>query len=466
MAANVGIDRQAFLENLTRSGLATPAERAALEGRLPVTENGRAIARSLIEQGFLTRFQAERLLAGRVHGFVLGQYRILDQLGKGGMGRVFKAVHRTMNRIVALKVLSPQLVETERAQKLFLREMQAVARLTHPNLVTAYDANQLDDRYYLVMEYVDGPSMHQLVRERGPLPIGLACELVRQTAVGLQYAADMGMVHRDIKPSNLLVQFPGGEAKRKHYTVRILDFGLARLQEPKDRPGTDSTAGTILTQPDSIMGTPDFLSPEQARDLHSVDIRSDLYSLGCTMFYLLAGIVPFPGGAMLEKLVRHATREPTPVEQLRPEAPPAVAAAVKRLMAKDPAERFQTPAELAVALEPYASEEASNWPSAKPAVPVAEVSATPVQCETTPSGQSDASDEFDVLPGGTDEQAAYISTVPPDMMATPVTSYVDRPILAVARTPHDTHRLRIALGIATGIVLGGLTILALIFGLR
>src|SRR5262249_27391017 len=178
MATPQHVDRQTFLTNLRQSGLVTPAQLAAVADKLPDTHRGRLVARALVEVGLLTKFQAEMLLAGRTGGFVLGQYRILDQLGQGGIGRVFKAVHATMDRGVALKVLAPQLVDTDKAQALFNREMQAAARLHHPNIVTAYDANRVGDRYYLVMEYVDGPNLDRLVRERGPLHIGQACDFI------------------------------------------------------------------------------------------------------------------------------------------------------------------------------------------------------------------------------------------------------------------------------------------------
>jgi eukaryotic-like serine/threonine-protein kinase len=449
-------DRQTFLTNLRQSGLVGPDELAALAARLPETERGRLVARALVDQGVLTKFQAERLLVGITSGFVLGQYRILDQLGRGGMGRVFKAVHQTMNRVVALKVLAPHLVETQKAQLLFLREMRAVARLAHPNIVTAYDANQIGDRYYLVMEYVDGPSLERLVRDQGPLPIGLACELVRQVAEGLQYANELGMVHRDIKPSNLLVLLPGGEPRRKHYTVKILDFGLARLQSQTENDRLNEEVGTIFTRPSVVMGTPDFVSPEQAHDLHAADIRSDLYSLGCTFYFLLTGQVPFPDGTTLEKLLRHTTEEPARVEQLRREVPPEVAAIVRRLMAKEPLARFQTPADLIAGLEPFAV----HGPLARP-VPVppsggwsasASSPALPADPFATPSGGSDPDALFSsaFFPG--DELSALASTLPPDLAATPL-SETAFPVAAAGRTtPAERKKMRLAIGLAIGII--------------
>ena len=227
------IDRETFLANLRQSGLVEGAQLEEVAGQLPGTNRGRVIARELVARGLLTKFQAEMLLAGRTSGFQLGQYRILDQLGQGGMGRVFKAVHLTMNRIVALKVVTSQLVRTEQGRQLFMREVRAAARLMHPNIVTAYDANQIADRHYMVMEFVDGPNLEQLVREKGPLPVGQACDFIRQVANGLQFALENHMVHRDVKPANLLVQRAGGSA------------GCA----DRNRPGLPAQSLTALVRP-------------------------------------------------------------------------------------------------------------------------------------------------------------------------------------------------------------------------
>ena len=355
MATPTQVDRRTFLKRVQASGLLEPAELKAAVKRLPPSNRGRVIARALVDLGLLTKFQAELLLAGRTSGFVLGQYRILEQIGQGGMGRVYKAMHQAMGRIVALKVLAPQQVKTEKARELFRREVHAAGRLMHPNIVTAHDASFDEGRHYLVMEFVDGPNLEQLIRERGPLPVGTACEIIRQAALGLQYAHEQGMVHRDIKPSNLLVQRGAGGP----FVVKILDFGLARLQDPLgDGVGAP---GTILAKPNVIMGTPDYLSPEQSRSLHAVDIRSDLYSLGCTLYHLLTGQVPFPGGTSLEKLIRHTSEETTPAEAYRPELPPEVGAILRRLMAKDPARRFQKPADLAEALAPFSTAGPGDW---------------------------------------------------------------------------------------------------------
>jgi serine/threonine-protein kinase len=356
MATPQHVTRRTFLSNVKRSGLLTREQYLEAKQLAPDSERGRVLARLLVEKGWLTRFQAERILIGRTGGFHLDSYVILDELGRGGMGRVYKAWHRTMGRIVALKILAPGLTQNERAQELFLREVRAIAQLVHPNIVTAYDANKAGDRYYLVLEYVDGPNLDQLVKARGPLSIGQACDYIRQAAQGLQAAHVLGMVHRDIKPANILVQ--GRTADGSPGLVKISDFGLARLVDP---PTDGHPLGTILARPNTVMGTPDFLSPEQARNLHRTDIRSDLYSLGCTFYYLLTGQVPFPAGSSMEKLIRHTLEEPTPVEELRPDTPPEIVAVVRKLMAKRPEHRYQTPAEVVQILEPYSVSGPTPW---------------------------------------------------------------------------------------------------------
>ena len=457
MATVPSTSRQAFLANLRESGLVGDEQLAALEARLPETERGRLVARALVKEGVLTKFQAEQLLAGRTGGFVLGQYRILDEIGKGGMGRVFKALHVTMNRTVALKVLAPQLVETEKAQVLFQREMRAAARLMHPHIVTAYDANRIGNRYYLVLEYIDGPNLDRLVREQGPLPVGLACEFIRQAAEGLQYAHEMGMVHRDIKPSNLLVLLPGGEPRRRRCTVKILDFGLARLQ------GGDNDAqevATIVTRPNMVMGTPDFVAPEQARNLHDVDIRADLYSLGCTLYFLLTGEVPFPEGGTLEKLIRHTTEEPLPLEKLRGDVPPAVSALVRKLMAKDPALRYQTPAELATALEAHAVE-AGTWtptttgPLSTSEFASEEAAAGGISSEealATPLPASEPNFVFLASASPSEETGALINTVLPDGTATLVSGTHLAGAVKKLAAQADRRRITLAIAIAVAIV--------------
>ena len=358
-APSKNVDRQTFLTTVRQSGLLGEQQMLEAETLVNKIAGGRAAARVLIEQGMLTKFQAERLLAGRSSGYILGQYKILDQLGRGGMGQVFKAEHRTMSRIVALKVLAPGLIDTERAQEMFLREVRAVASLVHPNIVTAFDANTIQGRHYLVLEFVDGPNLDQLVKQEGPLPIGLACDYVLQVAQGLQCAHSQRMVHRDIKPANLLVQ-RRGTSDQLPALVKISDFGLARFHTPKADQGPKDLSATIMIGDNTVMGTPDYLSPEQARSLHTTDIRSDIYSLGCTFHFLLSGQVPYPNGSSLEKLIRHSSEPLVPISKLRPEVPPEVEAIILKMVAEAPDDRFQSPADLAAALSAFAVRRASS----------------------------------------------------------------------------------------------------------
>jgi serine/threonine protein kinase len=450
----IQMDSQTFLAHLRQSGLVDDdALDAALE-RIPATDRGRSIARALVQLGLLTKFQAELLLVGRTNGFVLGQYRILDQLGQGGMGRVFKAEHATMGRTVAIKVLAPQHTKTEKARQLFMREVRAAGKLMHPNIVTAHDANEADGRHYLVMEYIDGPNLDQLVRENGPLPVGQACDIVRQAASGLQCAFEHGMVHRDIKPSNLLLQRIGNTLS-SGYLVKILDFGLARLGDCEQGIGNlvsearsaplRQKAPDLVAGNNTLMGTPDYLSPEQARNLHMVDIRSDLYSLGCTFYFLLTGQVPFPGGTTLEKLTRHTQEEPVAIEQSRPDIPQQVADIVRCLMAKEPAHRYQTPAELVMELVPLAAPVPSSWAMAKyPPSPGADT------IDASYTGSSSAGLE-DRLTASTDRHSALSGTLLSEL--TPL-SGEDAQILPTAQRRASSGWLPLALYAAGGGLLG------------
>jgi serine/threonine protein kinase len=340
------LDRLTFLSRLRQSRLLSTEQLADIAARYGAGVPGHAVAAALINDGTLTRFQAQRLWAGQVKGLVLGQYRILDELGEGGFGRVYKAAHTLMGRVVALKVISPKLVQDRRARDWFKREVRAVTQLSHPNVVMAYDADEVEDVLFLAMEYVDGPSLDGLVRRRGPLAAGLACDMMRQAARALQYAHEKGVIHRDIKPANLLVGRPA-DGLGGRPVVKVVDFGLARLH------GAGAGSQTLTLQgARGFVGTPDFVSPEQARDVHAVDVRSDLYSLGCTFYFALSGSRPFAGNSVVETVVKHMQEEARPLDAGRPEVPAALAAVVSRLMAKDPAERFQTPGELIEHLAP------------------------------------------------------------------------------------------------------------------
>jgi len=292
----------------------------------------------LIRRGWLTAYQGQQLLQGRGHELLLGSYVLLERLGEGGMGTVFKARNWKLGRVVAVKLIRKERLANPDAIRRFQREVRAAAALSHPNIVHAFDADEIAGTHLLVMECVEGATdLDRLVKSNGPLPVATACDHIRQAALGLQHAHEKGLVHRDIKPANLLLTADG-------QTVKVLDMGLARL----DLTGDDRCS--TMTKEGTFMGTPDYAAPEQANSSHTVDIRADLYSLGCTFYYLLTGRVPFPGGALVDKLLKHRLEEPTAVEALRPDVAPAVAGVVRKLMAKKPADRFPTPAEAAAAL--------------------------------------------------------------------------------------------------------------------
>jgi len=278
------------------------------------------------------------------------RYRILGKLGAGGMGVVYKAEHRVMGRLVALKVLSPRTTAKRGAVDRFRREVRLASRLSHPNIVTAHDADEAGGLHFLVMEYVDGMSLDKLLDRKGSLPVTTVCHFIRQASLGLQHAFERGMVHRDIKPQNIMVTRKGA--------VKVLDFGLACVARDGDE-ATSATAAKV-TSPDMVMGTPDFLAPEQAKCAVDVDIRADLYGMGGTLCYLLTGQPPFPGGTAFEKLMAHVTEPPPDIAQRRPEIPAALAAIVSKLLAKEPADRFATPAELAAVLLPFTKAATGN----------------------------------------------------------------------------------------------------------
>jgi serine/threonine protein kinase len=328
----------------------------ALSQRLP---DARSLARELIGLNLLTPYQANQILTGKGRSLVAGPYRILERLGEGGMSQVYKARHCRLHRIVALKIIRREKI-TNTTLGRFHREIDAAARLSHPNLVRAYDADEFDDTWFLAMQYVHGTDLSRLVKREGPLPIVRACDYAYQAAAGLLYLHQNGLVHRDIKPSNLMITAapstqPGpntgsGSLVGVADMVKILDLGLARLCEP---PPPGVAPRLALTHMGSYLGTADYMSPEQARDSREADGRSDIYSLGCTLYFALAGQAPFPGSNAIEKMLHHQLDEPTPLEQLRPDVPPALAAVVRRMMAKVPAQRYQTVAEVLEALGPF-----------------------------------------------------------------------------------------------------------------
>jgi serine/threonine protein kinase len=282
-------------------------------------------------------------------------YEIVRELGRGGMGVVYLARNKLTERQEALKVVNQRRFDRADTKDRFLREIRSAVRLDHPNIVRAYTAVQRGDLMVLAMEYVEGEDLAALVKGRGPLPVVNACYYVQQAALGLQHACDKGMVHRDIKPQNLILARDG-----KKHTVKILDFGLAK-------PTREGEAQHLLTAAGQLLGTPDFIAPEQAQDAARADIRSDLYSLGCTLYFLLTGRPPFEANSCFEMLLAHHSLEATPLDQVRKDVPPELAAIVARLMAKDPAQRYQKPVEVVQVMAPFVKAGLKPMPGPAPA---------------------------------------------------------------------------------------------------
>ena len=330
-----------------------------------------ALAERLVAERILTEYQVRRFLKNKSHGLVVGRYIILDRLGSGSMGRVFKAHHLMMDRVVALKIIAPEIVSNERVVARFQREMKLVGRLDHPNVVRAFDADQMNRVLYIVMEYVSGESLGKRLR-RGVIPPAEMVAYAAQAALGLGHAHAQGIVHRDVKPSNLLLT-----EDRK---VKVLDLGLGVLMEA-DEQSTFATADGIA------VGTVDYMSPEQAcgRD---VDGRSDLFSLGCAMYHLMTGRLPFPGNSPIERLGMRLSGQPVPITDHLPDLPSGLVQIIDKLLAHKPQDRFQKAEEAAEAIQallrprspgpPPPGTRAHRKPAPPPAATAASVEALPV----------------------------------------------------------------------------------------
>jgi serine/threonine protein kinase len=335
MPAPATID--AFLDVLGKSGLVDEERlRLFLQQAGGLSTMPRKLAARFVASGLLTQFQAEQLLQGKHRGYNIGKYRVLERIGAGGHSTVYLCEHRMVKRRVAIKVLPTAKSDNPAALARFYREARAAGALDHPNLVKAHDIDQDNGLHFFVMDYVDGSSLQEIVSRFGPLAIDRAANYVCQAALALHAAHLAGLVHRDIKPGNILLDRQG--------VIRVLDLGLARFFSDDQDPLTLKYDG------DSVLGTADYVAPEQALNSHDVDIRADIYGLGATFYFLLAGHPLFPEGQITQKLIWHQTRQPTPLRQLRPQVPAELAAVVERMIDKDPDRRFQTPAEVIEAL--------------------------------------------------------------------------------------------------------------------
>jgi serine/threonine-protein kinase len=354
------MDANAFIAQLQDCGLLFDRrlDRAVKELTGKVRE-GKLLARELIQRGVLTAYQANHILTGRGKELMLGQYRIVERLGQSITGQTYKAVHATMGRLVVIRVMAPHLAANPEERSRFTREVQNIAQLSHTNILTAFDAFEVGGLYVLVMEYVEGLDLAALVHQAGALPVQLACNFLRQTALGLQHAFERGLTHSNIRPENILIagyqsKGPTSDSSSSSAVprgvVKILNLGLADLTEAgavfggSNKPPSKSVGGIVA---------PDFMAPEIALNARAGDIRSDIYSLGCILYFTLTGKPPFPDGTPNDKIFAQQFKEPVPLEQRQPEVPPKLGGVVRKMMAKKPADRYQSPAELATELTPF-----------------------------------------------------------------------------------------------------------------
>ena len=329
-----------LLELIQKSGIAS-ADRlaAAVPDPSSLPPEPRKAASVLIQKGIITRFQAEQLLQGRHKGFVLGPHVVLDLLGRGGMGAVYLAEHQDLHRKVAIKVMVSPADEDQRlANERFLREARSAAALDHPNIVRIFDVARHKGTPYLAMEYVDGETLQQILDREGHMPVATAADAVAQAAAGLQHAHERGFVHRDIKPGNLI--------RDRFGSVKILDMGLARSFEDPNHKLTETLDSG------AVVGTADYISPEQALNAPNIDIRADIYSLGATLFTLVAGRTPFEGNTT-QKLLNHQLKSAPRLTAVDSTVPEMLSNIVAKMMAKKAIERYQTPADVIAALSPW-----------------------------------------------------------------------------------------------------------------
>jgi len=357
--ASASEETRQFVDLLVQSQLVGESEIRAVCTLLSAGGHRDSVQRlsdELVRRGKLTRYQAAAIRQGKTKGLAIGNYIVLDKIGSGGMGLVLKARHRQLQRIVALKLLPPSVSRDRSAVIRFRREAAAVAKLRHPNIVSALDAGETHGLLFLVMEYVDGKDLARIVREKGPLSVIQAADCVIQAARGLGQAHAHGIVHRDIKPANLLLDSSG--------TVKVLDLGLARVSQGQDLLTSESSE-LNLTVSGAIVGTVDYMSPEQAYNPRLADDRSDIYSLGCTLHYLLTGKPPFGGQGFMERLIGHRERPIPSLRRVRTDVPQNLDTVFRRLMSKSPETRPQSMSEVIKELEEgrhASSRQAPNQP--------------------------------------------------------------------------------------------------------
>jgi eukaryotic-like serine/threonine-protein kinase len=342
---------------LIRSKLMTPAEMQAMRQRWSAEAKDAADVPAFLKwlavKNYVTEYQANLLARGHVDDFFLGDYKILERIGRGRMAGVYRASH-SLGQVVAIKVLPPSRAKNSQLLARFQREARLAIKLKHPHIVRAFQVGETKDVHYLVMEHLEGETLEDLLARRKRLPPAEAVRLVHQALLGLQHIHELGMVHRDLKPANLMLISTSSRADPEttlKSIVKILDIGLAREFFDENRPA--EAEPMELTSEGMLLGTPDYLAPEQARDPRRIDIRADIYSLGCTLYHLLTGQAPFPDKNILNQMIRHATETPKPLQSFNESIPEGLSQIVNWMMAKQPAERYPTPGRAAQALDAF-----------------------------------------------------------------------------------------------------------------
>ena len=339
------ISSQRLMELVSKSGLVPPEKlsafesrvRAKCEGELPAST--RRLATAMLRSGLITQWHLDKLLTGKYRGFFLGKYKLLGHIGTGGMSSVYLAVHSGLGDKRAIKVLPRSRVGNSSYLARFQLEAKAIASLNHPNIVLAHDVDNQGDTHYIVMEHVDGIDLQMLVRRDGPLDFSTAADFIAQAARGLDHAHGRGVIHRDVKPANLLV------TQDNH--VKLLDMGLALVA------GLEDNESLTVANNENVLGTADYLAPEQAINSHKIDHRVDIYGLGCTLYFLLTGRPPFAEGSLAQRIAKHQTTMPDPVRKWRPDCPGELEGMCTKMMQKDPDYRYQSAAIVADVMERF-----------------------------------------------------------------------------------------------------------------
>jgi serine/threonine-protein kinase len=362
------LSAEQFLEFVEKSKLAEPDQlrksldklRAANSGQLPA--DAERVAEALIEDGLITQWHVDKLMDKKYKGFILGKYKLLRLLGSGGMSTVYLGEHVLMHRLRAIKVLPKGRVNDSSYLARFIREAQATASLDHHNVVKAYDIDTDGDTHYLVMEYIEGQDLQNIVKKDGPLPLEVACNYIAQAADGFQYAHENGMVHRDVKPANLLIDMKG--------VVKILDLGLALLAD-------EERSSLTVAHNENVLGTADYLSPEQAVNSHKVDSRADIYSLGCTLYFALTGHAPFTDGSLAQRIAKHQREMPEDIRKERAEVPRDLADICWKMIQKRPERRYARMKDVSDALKSWLSARGFRSDAGSGSVGLKSVNGTP-----------------------------------------------------------------------------------------